>query len=36
MLNEQTFEKLSSLKLHGMAQALQEQLKQPGITELCF
>jgi DNA replication protein DnaC len=36
MLNEQTFEKLYSLKLHGMAQALQEQLKQPDISSLAF
>ena len=36
MLNEQTREKLSSLKLHGMHQALEEQLRQPGITELSF
>jgi len=36
MLNEQTREKLSTLKLHGMHQALEEQLRHPGITELSF
>ncbi|PYV05246.1 MAG: AAA family ATPase [Acidobacteria bacterium] len=36
MLREQTFEKLYKLKLHGMAQALEEQLKQPETASLCF
>ena len=36
MLREQTFEKLYSLKLHGMAQALQEQLNQPDTASLGF
>jgi len=36
MLNEQTFEKLSSLKLFGMADALKEQLAQPDLNECSF
>jgi len=36
MLQEQTFEKLYSLKLHGMARALEEQTKQPEISSLSF
>jgi DNA replication protein DnaC len=36
MLREQTFEKLYSLKLHGMAQALQEQLSNPDAASLDF
>ena len=36
MLREQTFEKLYSLKLHGMAQTLEEQLKNPDVTSLGF
>jgi DNA replication protein DnaC len=36
MLREQTFEKLHHLKLHGMAQALEEQLRQPEATSLSF
>jgi DNA replication protein DnaC len=36
MLREQTFEKLYKLKLHGMAQALEEQLKQPETAALGF
>jgi DNA replication protein DnaC len=36
MLREQTFEKLHHLKLHGMAQAFQEQLRQPEATSLSF
>src|SRR2546429_8460730 len=36
MLREQTFEKLYKLKLHGMAQALEEQLKQPETASLSF
>jgi DNA replication protein DnaC len=36
MLREQTFEKLYRLKLHGMAQALEEQLKQTETASLGF
>lgn len=36
MVREQTFEKLYKLKLHGMAQALQEQLRQPDMASLSF
>jgi DNA replication protein DnaC len=36
MLREQTFEKLYGLKLHGLAQALQEQLKNPDAASLSF
>jgi len=36
MLNEQTIEKLYAMKLHGMAEAFQEQLQQPDITDLAF
>lgn len=36
MLNEQSFEKLRGLKLYGMAQALEEHLRQPDIASLCF
>jgi DNA replication protein DnaC len=36
MLREQTFEKLYSLKLHGMAQALEQQLATPDSTSLGF
>jgi DNA replication protein DnaC len=36
MLREQTFEKLYSLKLHGFAQALQEQLSKPDSVSLGF
>jgi len=36
MMREQTFEKLYGLKLHGMAQALQEQLKNPDVASLSF
>jgi DNA replication protein DnaC len=36
MLREQTFEKLYSLKLHGTAQALQEQLNNPDAASLGF
>jgi DNA replication protein DnaC len=35
-MREQTFERLYSLKLHGMAQALQEQLKDPATASLSF
>lgn len=36
MLREQTFEKLNSLKLHGMAQAFEQQLNNPDSSELGF
>ena len=36
MLHEQTMEKLYALRLHGMAQALQEQMKQPDMAGLSF
>ena len=36
MSREQTFDKLYRMKLHGMAQALEEQLKQPDIASLSF
>lgn len=36
MLNEQTMEKLSAMKLNGMADAFKEQLEQPDIHELSF
>ena len=36
MLREQTFEKLYSLKLHGFAQALQEQLDNTKASSLGF
>ena len=36
MLNEQTMEKLSAMKLNGMADAFKEQLEQPEIHELSF
>lgn len=36
MLNEQTIEKLYAMKLHGMAEAFQEQRQQPDITDLAF
>jgi len=36
MLNEQTFEKLSNLKLFGMADALGKQLAQPDLNECSF
>jgi DNA replication protein DnaC len=36
MLREQTFEKLASLKLHGMAHALEEQLANPDSSSLGF
>jgi DNA replication protein DnaC len=36
MLREQTFEKLYSLKLHGMAQGFEQQLANPDSTELGF
>lgn len=36
MLNEQTYDKLSGLKLYGMAEAFKEQLQQPDSTQLSF
>ncbi len=36
MLREQTFEKLYALKLHGMAQALEQQLANPDSSSLSF
>lgn len=36
MLREQTFDKLYAMKLHGMAQALEEQLKNPDAASLGF
>ena len=36
MLREQTFDKLSRLKLHGMAQALEEQFRQTETASLDF
>lgn len=36
MLNHQTVEKLSALRLEGMIQALEEQRRQPDIAELDF
>ena len=35
-MREQTFEKLSRLKLHGMAQALEQQLQQADAHSLSF
>jgi DNA replication protein DnaC len=36
MLHEQTMEKLCALRLHGMAESLQEQMNQPDMTGLSF
>jgi len=36
MLREQTFEKLYQLKLHGMAQALEQQFEHPEADSLSF
>jgi DNA replication protein DnaC len=36
MVREQTFEKLYKLKLHGMAQALEQQIRQPEAAALGF
>jgi len=36
MTREQTFEKLYRMKLHGLAQALEEQLRQPDMAGLSF
>ena len=35
-MREQTFDKLYSLKLHGLAQALEEQIKNPEASSLGF
>ena len=35
-MREQTFEKLYSLKLHGFAQALEEQTRNPEASSLSF
>jgi DNA replication protein DnaC len=36
MLNQQTIEKLHTMRLHGMAEAFRAQPQQAGITELSF
>lgn len=36
MLNTQTMDKLQALRLEGMAQALDEQRRQPDISQLEF
>jgi DNA replication protein DnaC len=36
MLNHQTMERLAALRLEGMAQALEEQRRQPDISQLDF
>lgn len=36
MLPTQTLDKLQALRLEGMAQALEEQRRQPDITQLDF
>ena len=36
MLNEQTIEKLYAMKLNGMAEAFNEQLQQPDLSNLSF
>jgi DNA replication protein DnaC len=36
MMREQTFDKLYRMKLHGMAQALEEQFRQPDMEGLAF
>ncbi len=36
MLNEQTFEKLSRMRMHGFARALREQLESDGHDDLSF
>lgn len=36
MTREQTFDKLYRMKLHGMAAALEEQIKQPDMADLSF
>jgi DNA replication protein DnaC len=36
MLNEQTFEKLSTMKLFGMTEALRDQMARPDMIDLSF
>ena len=36
MLNEQTFQLLASMRMHGLARALQEQLKNADYQKLSF
>jgi DNA replication protein DnaC len=36
MLNQQTMEKLYAMRLHGMAEAFDEQLQQPDLASLSF
>jgi hypothetical protein len=36
MLNQPTIEKLQAMKLHGMANAFQEQIESPEINQLSF
>ena len=36
MLNQQTLEKLYTMKLYAMADAFKEQLQQPDMNELAF
>ena len=36
MLNEQTLEKLYSMRLNGMADAFKDQIMQPEMNELSF
>jgi hypothetical protein len=36
MLNEQTLDKLYTMKLSGMAEAFKEQLQQPSLHNLSF
>ena len=36
MLNQPTIEKLQAMKLHGMAEAFQEQIEIPESSELSF
>jgi len=36
MLNEQTFEKLYTLNLAGMAEALKGQIQRPEMNDLSF
>ena len=36
MLNEQTFEKLYTLKLLGMAEGLKDQMAGPDMNDLSF
>ena len=36
MLNQPTIEKLQAMKLHGMAEAFQEQIEIPESSELSW